>query len=435
MLDISFALPALPKSGALVLLAEDGGEPDAIRLAADEATAGGVSRALEAAEFKPRPGKTCTILAPGAGLSRIVVAGIGKLAELTPRTAEEAGGAIAAALARRVGGQPRRFRADPGAGRRPRRRSRLAELPVRPLPHHREARGPPEIRQARGAGGRPGPRGRGLGGDARRGRGRPPRPRPGQRTAERADPARNGRALRGLEKLGLKVEVLGPREWPSSVSARCSACPRQRQEPRMVIMHWLGATGAGAASGTAKTRKPRAARPLAFVGKGVTFDTGGISIKPAQGMEDMKWDMAGAGAVVGLMAALAGRNARVDAVGWSGWWRICRRHRAAAGRRGQDLFRPDRRGDQHRRRRPPRAGRRALVLRRRNSSPRFIVDLATLTGAMVIALGHEYAGFFSNDDELARPAARRRRGERRKGLAHAAGRRPTTSRSSPTSPT
>ena len=124
MLDISFALPALPKSGALVLLAEDGGEPDAIRLAADEATAGGVSRALEAAEFKPRPGKTCTILAPGAGLSRIVVAGIGKLAELTPRTAEEAGGAIAAALARESEASLAASGLTAGAGRRPRRRGR-----------------------------------------------------------------------------------------------------------------------------------------------------------------------------------------------------------------------------------------------------------------------------------------------------------------------
>ena len=110
MLDISFARLALPESGALVLLAGEGEEPDAIRAAADSATGGAVSRALEAAEFKPRPGKTCTILAPGAGLSRIVVVGLGKRGRADPRAAEEAGGNAAAAL------QPRAAAAIAAAG-------------------------------------------------------------------------------------------------------------------------------------------------------------------------------------------------------------------------------------------------------------------------------------------------------------------------------
>src|ERR1019366_2025187 len=76
-------------------------------------------------------------------------------------------------------------------------------------------------------------------------------------------------------------------------------------EPRMVVMQWNGASGNGG--------KKAKEKPIAFVGKGVTFDTGRISIKPAGGMEDMKWDMAGAGTVVGLMAALAGRRAKGDA--------------------------------------------------------------------------------------------------------------------------
>jgi leucyl aminopeptidase len=100
MLDVAFAPSALPRTGALVLLAEEEGEPDAIRLAADEATGGAVARALEAAEFKPKAGKVCTLLAPGAGLGRIVVVGIGKRAGLTPRTAEEAGAVAAAELSR-----------------------------------------------------------------------------------------------------------------------------------------------------------------------------------------------------------------------------------------------------------------------------------------------------------------------------------------------
>ena len=104
MLDISFAKSALPKSGALVLLLEEaegtatpGGD---LLAAADEATGGAVSRALASAEFKGKAGSTCTILAPGAGLSRILVVGLGKIADLNARAVEEAGGHAMAALAR-----------------------------------------------------------------------------------------------------------------------------------------------------------------------------------------------------------------------------------------------------------------------------------------------------------------------------------------------
>ena len=119
------------------------------------------------------------------------------------------------------------------------------------------------------------------------------------------------------------------------------------QPPYVAIMRWHGGGS-----------EP----PLALVGKGICFDTGGISIKPAQGMEDMKWDMGGAAAVFGAMLALAGRKAarqrrgrrrsgREHALG----------HRAAAGRRGPQHGRQDHRGDQHRRRGPAAAGRRAAL--------------------------------------------------------------------------
>jgi len=168
--------------------------------------------------------------------------------------------------------------------------------------------------------------------------------------------------------------------------AQGSAC-----EPRMVVMRWNG-------SG-AKGRK--AGKPLAFVGKGVTFDTGGISIKPAGGMEDMKWDMAGAGTVIGLMAALAGRRAKVDAVGLVGL--VENMPSGTAQRPGDvvttysgqtvEVINTDAEG--------------RLVLAdvlwycQQKFDPRFMIDLATLTGAIIVALGHEYAGFFSNDEELA----------------------------------
>ena len=141
-------------------------------------------------------------------------------------------------------------------------------------------------------------------------------------------------------------------------------------------------------------------KPVAFIGKGVTFDTGGISIKPAGGMEDMKWDMAGAGTVVGLMAALAGRKAKVDAVGLVGL--VENMPSGSAQRPGDvvtsysgqtiEVINTDAEG--------------RLVLAdvlwycQQKFDPQFMVDLATLTGAIIISLGHEHAGLFSNDDAL-----------------------------------
>ncbi|MGA9868615.1 MAG: M17 family peptidase N-terminal domain-containing protein, partial [Acetobacteraceae bacterium] len=98
MLDVAFAAPALPSSGALVLLIGEDARPSGLWARADEATDGAVARAFEAAEFKGAKGKSCTILAPGAGLSRIVAVGLGKAADLSSRVLEEAGGHAAAAL-------------------------------------------------------------------------------------------------------------------------------------------------------------------------------------------------------------------------------------------------------------------------------------------------------------------------------------------------
>src|SRR5580658_10866713 len=100
MLDIAFVRPSLPKSGALVLLAHEGERPSGLWQQADEATGGAIARALAAAEFKGTKGKTCTVLAPGAGLSRVIVVGLGKPSAFAPLVFEEAGGAAAALLAR-----------------------------------------------------------------------------------------------------------------------------------------------------------------------------------------------------------------------------------------------------------------------------------------------------------------------------------------------
>jgi len=141
--------------------------------------------------------------------------------------------------------------------------------------------------------------------------------------------------------------------------------------------------------------------PVAFIGKGVTFDTGGISIKPALGMESMKWDMGGAGAVAGAMKTLALRKAKANVVGICGLvenmpdGNAQRPGDVVTTMSGQtvEVINTDAEGrlvlsD-------------AMTWTQKNFKPKVMVDLATLTGAMVISLGHEYAGIFSNDDKLA----------------------------------
>jgi leucyl aminopeptidase len=157
--------------------------------------------------------------------------------------------------------------------------------------------------------------------------------------------------------------------------------------PRLVVMRW---TGGGEADPT-----------LAFVGKGVVFDTGGISIKPAANMEDMKGDMGGAAAVTGLMHALATRKARLNVVGVIG---LVENMPSATATRPGDILRAmsgttievvntDAEG------RLVLAD--ALWYTQQRFKPAFMIDLATLTGAILVTLGHEHAGLFSNDDELA----------------------------------
>jgi leucyl aminopeptidase len=195
---------------------------------------------------------------------------------------------------------------------------------------------------------------------------------------------------RTLGKLGVKVEVLEPAAMRRlGMGALLGVAQGSANEPRVVAMRWDG--------------NPRAKdkRPIAFVGKGVTFDTGGISIKPSQSMEDMKWDMAGAGVVVGLMRALAARKARVNAVGVIGL--VENMPSGTAQRPGDvvttmsgqtiEVINTDAEG--------------RLVLAdamwwcQQKFKPRAMIDLATLTGAIIISLGHHHAGLFANDDRLA----------------------------------
>ena len=191
-----------------------------------------------------------------------------------------------------------------------------------------------------------------------------------------------------LEELGLEVEVLNEKKMAKlGMGALLGVGQGSARESFLVSMTWKGG---------AKNQAP-----VAFVGKGVTFDTGGISLKPGPGMEEMKWDMGGSGTVIGLMKALAGRKAKVNAVGVVGLvenmpdGNAQRPGDVVTSMSGQtiEIHNTDAEG------RLVLAD--ALWYTQETFKPKTMIDLATLTGAMVIALGHEQAGMFSNDDDLA----------------------------------
>jgi leucyl aminopeptidase len=201
-------------------------------------------------------------------------------------------------------------------------------------------------------------------------------------------PVEFARRAAQLRKLGVAVEVLDVNAMKKlGMGALLGVAQGSSQPARTVIMRWNGGK--------------RGDQPVAFVGKGVCFDTGGISIKPAGSMEDMKGDMGGAACVVGLMHALAARKAKVNVVGAIGLvenmpdGNAQRPGDIVKSMSGQtiEIINTDAEG--------------RLVLAdvlwyvAKKFKPKFMVDLATLTGAIMVALGTEYAGLFSNNDELA----------------------------------
>jgi leucyl aminopeptidase len=194
---------------------------------------------------------------------------------------------------------------------------------------------------------------------------------------------------RELQKLGVKVQVLGEAQMEKfGMGALLGVGQGSARESQLLVMQWSGAP-------RAKTKAP-----LAFVGKGVTFDTGGISIKPAAKMEDMKWDMGGSGVVIGLMKALAARKAKANVVGVCG---LVENMPSATAQRPGDIV-TSMSGQTIEVINTDAEGRLvladALWYAQEKFKPKVIVDLATLTGAIIVALGHEHAGLFSNNDEL-----------------------------------
>jgi leucyl aminopeptidase len=400
-MDIRFAEFSLPQSGAVVVgVWEDRALTGPARRL-DEATQGAVARAVAAApRFHGKKNELVPVIGPpGLPVSRIVLAGLGKPKAVDARLLEDLGGTLAAHL-NSAGESEATFAVDLGDGapvkpaeaaarlaygaalrsyrfdkyrtkQKPEQKGSLASITV-------AAVSPGEAKQAYQA----------LGAAAeavaftRDLVSEPANELYPESMAERAA------ALAGPDFPGLIVEVLDENRLSElGMGALLGVAQGSVRPPRVVVMQYRGVAADVA--------------PLAFIGKGVTFDTGGISIKPAGGMWDMKWDMAGAGVVIGLMRLLAARRARVNAVGLVG---LVENMPSGAAQRPGDIVR-SMSGQTIEVLNTDAEGR--LVLAdvlwycQDRFKPKAMIDLATLTGAVIVALGHENAGLFANNDELA----------------------------------
>jgi leucyl aminopeptidase len=390
-MQVKFARFAPPQSGTVVVFAAEGGRLGEAAAAIDARTDGRIGQAIKAAALAAKRDESLDIVAPGGHLDRILVFGLGAVDKLKPLEMELLGGAIAgtlqtlkvkeAAVAVDVAvpfGDDAAALIASGATLRAYAFGRYKTK--KPEPVHLAAltvltADPAKARRAFGPLAA-------VAAGVHLARDLVNEP------ANRLFPADFARRAKKLAGDGLKVEVLRPaRMRRLGMGALLGVAQGSPHEAQLVIMRWNGG----------RAGEP----PVAFIGKGVTFDTGGISIKPAQGMEDMKGDMGGAACVTGLMLALARRKARVNAVGAIG---IVENMPDGNAQRPGDVV-------------TSMSGQTVAVLNtdaegrlvladvlwyvQDRFKPKFMVDLATLTGAILVALGKEHAGLFANNDELA----------------------------------
>ncbi len=388
MLQISFSTQAQPTGGALAILVPEGDAQSAFFQAMDKATHGALSRGAKADGFTGKDGTSCVVLAPSDSFERVVLVGVGKPGDVDAWGAEKAGGLAASLLGRApkaalaMGDLSGELAAHAALGAvlgayhfglyqtkgEDDKKHVLAELSV--LGDHSavsEELWPSLQAVARGVL---------LTRDLV------------SEPANVLTPAEFAERATTLRAYGLEVEVLDRAAMAKlGFGALLGVAQGSANEPRTVVMRWNGGKEGDA--------------PLAFIGKGVTFDSGGISIKPAAGMEDMKWDMAGAATVTGLMASLALRKAEINAVGLVG---LVENMVSGTAQRPGDVVRSAS-GQTIEVLNTDAEGRLVLAdvlwYARDRFAPRLMVDLATLTGAIIVGLGHEYAGLFSNDDALA----------------------------------
>jgi len=396
-MKVAFTKPGLPKSGTLAVGVLEGGILTPSAAAADAALSGGIARAVAASRFSGKAEQTLALVAPaGLALERLVLVGLGKEAEITPRAMETFGAAaVTAAAAARSGALTLAVdvmkeakastamlaaHAALGAGlrdyrfdkyhtkKKPEDGSALAALTV--------AVKDPAAAEAAFA-----PLGESLKGVSLT-RDLVSEP------ANVMSPDAMVKAAKSLAKLGVEVEVLDEKEMRKlGMGALLGVAQGSARAPHLVVLRW---------NGGAKDEAP-----LAVVGKGVCFDSGGISIKPSAGMEEMKTDMAGSAVVAGLMETLARRKARANVVGIMG---LVENMPSGTAQRPGDVV-TSMSGQTIEVVNTDAEGRLvladALWYVQDRFKPRAVVDLATLTGAMVVALGTFRAGLFCNDDALA----------------------------------
>lgn len=393
-MNLTFAAPGQPKSGVLVIFCPETKKLEGIAADVDQRSGGHVARAIKAIDFEAKREQILDLVAPEKlAFQRIIVVGLGDPAKLAAREIELLGGTIAgylqqakvetAAVAADIGAEKpdaaefasllasgarlRVYSFDRYKSKKPGNGKALKSLTILTgeaakakklyAAHEAVAEG---VHFARDLVNEP---------------------------ANILNPVEFAARVKANGKSGLAIEILNAAQMKKlGMGALLGVAQGSVNEPRLVVMRWQGG---------AKNDKP-----VAFIGKGVTFDTGGISIKPAAGMEDMKGDMGGAACVAGLMLALARRKAKVNAVGVIG---LVENMPDGNAQRPGDIV-------------TSMSGKTIAVLNtdaegrlvladalwytQDRFKPKFMVNLATLTGAIMVALGKEYAGMFSNNDEL-----------------------------------
>ena len=394
-MKISFAKPSIPSTGSLVLGVLANKTLTKTGVALDSKSGGLLTKAMETSRFEGKTGQTLSLIAPaGLGLNRLLLLGLGDAKKIDAKAAEGFGGAAIAALL--TSGETHvTVVVDPiaGAALRPDRLAARVAHGVRLRSYRFDKYRTKEKKEEKPSvtdvvvmtGAAAGARvafapleGIAQGVFLTRDLASEP--------ANVIYPESLAAEAKKLAALGVKVEVLGIKEMEKlGMGALLGVGQGSSRESRLVVMQW---------------NKGGSEPPLAIVGKGVTFDTGGISIKPAGGMEDMKWDMGGAAVTIGLMKALALRKAKCNVVGVAGLvenmpdGNAQRPGDVVKSMSGQtiEVINTDAEG--------------RLVLAdavwytQDRFKPKAIIDLATLTGAIIMALGDIYAGLFCTDDTL-----------------------------------
>lgn len=393
---ISFAATSIPKSGYVALFVAEGGKLGPAAAALDKAAGGAVSHAMKSADFTGKAGALLTVPGPkGLSVTEVAIIGLGKAKDMTALTVRDAGGK-ALARARGKQGAPLSFIVDPVKSTKLSEADLAANLAAgaslsayRHTPYKTEklesVAAPKRLSVQSGAAAAARKAHANLGAMvegvclARDLVNEPP---------NKLFPKSFAAKAKQLQKLGVKVEVLGEAQMAKlGMGALLGVGQGSPQESQLVVMQWNGA---------AKSKDP-----IAFVGKGICFDTGGISLKPSAGMGEMKMDMGGAAAVTGLMHTLATRKAKVNAIGVLA---LAENMPDGNAQRPSDVV-TAMSGKTIEVNNTDAEGRLvlcdALWYTQDRFKPALMIDLATLTGAIIIALAHEYAGVFTNQDKIA----------------------------------